>query len=217
MNKKSFFWASYADLMTSLFFIMLVLFILTVIMLKSKADDMEKLAKATQEQLDKIREIEEAVNNIDTTLFEYKPEHKKHILKIDVSFQTGSSDIYNIPEDTRLRLLEAGRIIREFIQDAYEKNKVKYLLIIEGQASKDNYPKNYELSYNRALALVEYWRMEEINFDADQCEVIISGSGQNGSLRVQPDIANNKANQRFLIHIIPKPGVITKSSKSQEL
>ena len=45
-------------------------------------------------------------------------------------------------------------------------------------------------------------------FNKDECELIISGSGQSGSLRVEPDVKGNSANQRFLIHIIPKPGVI---------
>lgn len=43
MKHNSFFWASYADLMTSLFFIMLVLFILTTVMLKRQVDEIEKV------------------------------------------------------------------------------------------------------------------------------------------------------------------------------
>lgn len=215
MNRKSFFWASYADLMTSLFFIMLVLFVLTVVLLEKKADELERIVKATQEQLNKIKEIEEGINNIDKDLFEYSPEYKKHILKIDVSFQTGSSDINNIPTSVLLRLQEAGKTIRDFIDSASKKNGVKYLLIVEGQASNDSYSQNYELSYKRALALVEYWENEDIVIDANECEIIISGSGQKGSLRSQPDDAFNKRNQRFLIHILPKPGVIETVSKTQ--
>lgn len=208
MNKKSFFWASYADLMTSLFFIMLVLFILTTVMLKGQVDEIERIKEATEEQMEKIKEIENAVNEIDTNYFEYSREHKKHILKIDVSFNVGSSDMTNIPLDTRLKLLDAGNAIKKFISEASQKYGVKYLLVVEGQASKDNYPKNDELSYERALALVKYWLNNNLTFDKEKCEVIISGSGQSGSLRVEPDIAGNSANQRFLIHIIPKPGII---------
>ncbi len=58
MSKKSFFWASYADLMTSLFFIMLTLFVLTIVMLKRQSE-------ATETELNKIREIQNAVSNID--------------------------------------------------------------------------------------------------------------------------------------------------------
>lgn len=213
MNKRSFFWASYADLMTSLFFIMLVLFVLTIVMLKKQANDISKQKEATEQQLKKITEIENAVNKIDTTLFEYKKEYKKHILKIDVSFAVGSSDITNIPFATLTKLKKAGRSINTFISTASQEYGVKYLLIVEGQASKDNFARNYELSYERALALVKYWMYNGIHFNEDECELIISGSGQSGSLRSQPDVAGNTSNQRFLIHIIPKPGIIEQIKK----
>lgn len=208
MKHKSFFWASYADLMTSLFFIMLVLFVLTTVVLKRQVDEIEEVKEATEEQMEKVKEIENAVNEIDTTYFEYNYEHKKHILKIDVSFDVGSSDMQNIPPDTRKKLLDAGNAIKNFISTASQKYGVKYLLVVEGQASKDYYQKNYELSYERALALVKYWVQNNLLFDRKECELIISGSGQSGSLRVEPDTKGNRANQRFLIHIIPKPGII---------
>jgi len=31
------------------------------------------------------------------------------------------------------------------------------VLIVEGQASKDNFTFNYELSYQRALSLMRFW------------------------------------------------------------
>lgn len=201
MSKRSFFWASYADLMSSLFFIMLVLFVLTVVML-------QKQVKATEAEMNKIKEIQNAISNIDSTYFVYNAEHKKHILKIDVGFQTNSADITDISEDTRQQLLNAGKAINRFIEEACKKYNAQYLLIIEGQASKDNFIRNNELSYERALALVNYWKSNGVYFNSEQCEVIVSGSGQDGTLRIQPDVAGNVKNQRFLIHILPKPGVI---------
>lgn len=162
MKHKSFFWASYADLMTSLFFIMLVLFILTTVILKRQVDEIEEIKEATEEQMEKIREIENAVNEIDTAYFDYNQEHKKHILKIDVSFSVGSSDMENIPLDTRTKLLDAGNVIKNFISTASQKYGVKYLLVVEGQASKDDYQRNYELSYERALVLVRYWEQNRL-------------------------------------------------------
>ena len=201
MSKRSFFWASYADLMSSLFFIMLVLFVLTVVML-------QKQVKATEAEMNKIKEIQNAISNIDSTYFAYNAEHKKHILKIGVGFQTNSADITDISEDTRQQLLNAGKAINRFIEEACKKYNAQYLLIIEGQASKDDYVRNNELSYERALALVNYWKSNGVYFNPEQCEVIVSGSGQDGTLRIQPDVAGNVKNQRFLIHILPKPGVI---------
>ena len=208
MSKRSFFWASYADLMSSLFFIMLVLFVLTVVMLQKQMKEIEEMKEATEAEMNKIKEIQNAINNIDSTYFAYNAEHKKHILKIDVGFQTNSADITDISEDTRQQLLNAGKAINRFIEEACQKYKAQYLLIIEGQASKDDYVRNNELSYERALALVNYWKSNGVYFNPEQCEVIVSGSGQDGTLRIQPDVAGNVKNQRFLIHILPKPGVI---------
>jgi outer membrane protein OmpA-like peptidoglycan-associated protein len=208
-KKESFFWTSYSDLMTGLFFVMLLLLVLTIVLLHRRMAEIESERKATREQLEKIREVEEAVKNIDSKYFVYNEQYKRHTLNIEVSFEIQSSNIYDIPQTKLNQLIEAGKSIRKFVNDAIGKNRnVKYLLIVEGQSSKDNYGRNYELSYERALALVRYWSQNGILFDAHSCEVIISGSGQASPFRVQPDSWNNKANQRFVIHIIPKHGII---------
>ena len=207
VKKESFFWTSYSDLMTSLFFVMLVLFVLVVVLLHNKMVDIRRERDETKMKLEQILEIEESVKNIDKNYFEYNADFKRHTLKkINVSFKTYSSNIYDIPANQRGKLLEAGRSIRTFVNNAVEKNPdVKYLLIVEGQASKDDYNRNYELSYERALALVNYWKSNGLNFNAHKCEIIISGSGTESPFRIQN---NESANQRFVIHIIPKIGEI---------
>ena len=206
-KKESFFWTSYSDLMTSLFFVMLLLFVLVIVLLHNKMLEIEKERQATQEQLDKIREIEESVKNISKDYFEYNADFKRHTLKnIEVSFCTASANINDIPIYQREKLLKAGFSIRDFVNKATKKNPdVKYLLIVEGQASKDPYHRNFELSYERALALVKFWKKNDLDFNANNCEIIISGSGTESLFRVQD---NESANQRFVIHIIPKTGTI---------
>ena len=90
--------------------------------------------------------------------------------------------------------------------------EAKFLLIVEGQSSNDGYDYNYELSYQRALALVKFWAKQKIFFDdrggLHNCELIISGSGKDSKFRELPDDRYNIKNQRFVIHIIPKPGEI---------
>ena len=80
---------------------------------------------------------------------------------------------------------------------------------IEGQASKDGYAYNYELSYQRALSLKKFWEDNGLNFNDKNCEVLICGSGDGrlsgtGLMRESKEVLN----QRFLIHILPKPGKI---------
>lgn len=212
-KKESFFWTSYADLMTSLFFVMLVLFILVIVLLHNKMVEIEAEKAATQEQLDKIMEIEKSIENIDKEYFVYHKEKKRHTLneKINVSFKSGSSDINDISNQQLEQLKQVGNAIIKFVDNAVSENgDVKYLLIIEGQSSKDDYERNYELSFERALALYRYWLDCSIVFDKSKCEVIISGSGQWSDFREQPDDRTNKKNQRFVIHIIPKTGEITR-------
>lgn len=206
-RKESFFWASYSDLMSSLFFVMLVLFILVIALLHKQITNIESERVATEKQLNKIIEIEASVKNIDKQFFDYDAEYKRHTLKnIEVSFNTASSNILDIPDLQRARLLQAGQAIKRFVDEAVEKNSdVKYLLIVEGQASKDLYTKNFELSYERALALVNYWKSNGLYFNPDNCEIIISGSGTDSPFR-NPE--NEPSNQRFVIHIIPKTGTI---------
>ncbi|MDE6272032.1 MAG: OmpA family protein [Muribaculaceae bacterium] len=213
MSKKqeSYFWTSYSDLMTSLFFVMLVLFVLACAMLKNKIDEVEKQKEATEKELAKIREIEESIQAIDPKFFEYNSTYKKHILKINVQFQKRSADISDIPDSKQKELIAAGRSISRFLQRSSE--DVKYLLVIEGQASNDNYPLNDELSYNRANSLKHLWSQNNIDF-GNKCEIIVCGSGKEGVMRSQPDNASNEKNQRFLIHIIPKPGIIERIEKS---
>ena len=207
LKKESFFWTSYSDLMTSLFFIMLVLFILTILILHQRMLEIQGMEKATRAQIAKIKEIEEAVNKIDSTYFEYNKVYKKHILKIMVNFPIGVSDINVIDSHTQNELIEAGRSIQSTLEKiSREYPKIQYLLVIEGQASKDNYSRNYELSYERALALRRLWSDNNIDF-GNNCEVLISGSGIGGSMRENEE----RLNQRFLIHIVPKPGIVEES------
>jgi outer membrane protein OmpA-like peptidoglycan-associated protein len=202
-KKTTYFWTTYSDFMSSLFFIMLVLFVLTAVLLI-------KRITATEAELEKIKQINASIEKIDSTYFEYDANYKRHTLKnIQVSFKSRSSDINDLSDIDKKNLLKAGRAIVKFMNDAKRDiPDAEYLLIIEGQTSKDNYSKNYELSYGRALSLVRYWERNKISFSDLPCEVIISGSGFKSPFRKYPDIASNKHNQRFVIHIVPKPGMI---------
>jgi len=204
-KKESFFWTSFSDLMTSLFFVMLVLFVLTIALFEGKR-------RATEEQLEKITEIEEAINRIDTLYFNYSNVYKKHILRIRVNFPRGVSEINVIDNYTKTELVKAGRSIQSSLEKiSLEYPEIQYLLVIEGQASMDNYPRNYELSYERALSLSRFWRDNHIDF-GNNCEVLISGSGIGGTMREREE----RLNQRFLIHIVPKPGIIEASKQRSQ-
>ena len=209
-KRESFFWTSYSDLMTSLFFIMLTLFVLAIALLHREVVQIGKDRDATEAELKKINEIRTAVQSIDSTYFSYDPTYKKHILKTDVKFRKGSADINDLDQETKDELLIVRDRIKDFLDDLIAKDRqASYLLIIEGQASKDNYFYNNQLSYDRALSLFKYWFPDQeettLQFYNLPCEVVIAGAGY---MEGKPRADNNEDNQRFLIQIIPKPGMI---------
>lgn len=213
---ESFFWTSYSDLMTSMFFVMLVLFVLTVALLQKKMIQTEKEKEHLEALIAKGEQIEKSIEKIDSRYFDYNEVYKRHTLKdVNVSFRAYSSDIDDISAEDKTKLELAGRAIQQMLLDAQKAiPEARYLVIIEGQTSKDSYIYNYELSYARALSLVKFWsRIPEdqggpIVFDNLPCEIIISGSGHSSQFRELPDIPGNANNQRFVIHIIPKPGML---------
>ena len=197
-KKESFFWTSYSDLMTSLFFVMLVLFILVIVLL-------HKRMEATEAQLQEIKKVEESTKDLSKDYFEYRPEYKKYVLNIQVRYPAGKSDLNTIiasDKDAQLdKLANAGKEIQDFLNKHKEN---QYVLIVEGQASRDNFTYNYELSYQRALALMRFWVDDRgINF-GNNCEILISGSGDGKLDTHSMRESVETENQRFLIHILPK-------------
>lgn len=209
-RKESNFWTSYSDLMTSLFFVMLTLFVVAISMQHSRI-------RATQNQLNKITEIQNAIESIDTNFFEYSPEFKKHILKTKVAFNLGSDKISDLSPATKDTLLAVRDTIRNFITRLSTMDpEASYILIIEGQASRDGWAGNDALSYQRALSLFNFWfpkankNERTLRFGNLNCEIVIAGAGEmEGKPR---EYVNQAENQRFLIQIMPKPGIINSNN-----
>jgi hypothetical protein len=209
-KKRDFFWLSYSDLMTSLFFVMLVLFILVYTMQAKMIGEL----KAKAAELDQIHRIQEALENLDKKYFVFDPRNKRYKLKTDINFRSNSHNIIDIPQNLRLDLLEAGKNIFVLMSKLTAENpNVNYLLVIEGntQRSLNNFSNipdiGYKLSYNRSLSLVNYWQQNGINFRSfNNCEILIAGSGYFGKSREK----NEGENRKFTIQITPKIGDLKK-------
>ena len=214
-KQENSFWPSYTDLMTSLFFIMLVLYVLTYVRLSSTI-------KLQKEKLAIIETVEENLKPLkkDTSLFVYEEKYKRFKLSFDVNFFTNKSGINHNElvnySSTIAKIDQAGIKLKNIIDNLYNtKNSnpklknVSYILVIAGYASKtgDEFH-NYKLSYERALALRNHWRSKGIDFESkkyqDLVDLQISGNGEGGVGRELIDIHN----QRFLIQIFPKIGDI---------
>ncbi len=198
-KKESFFWTSYSDLMTSLFFVMLVLFILVIVLL-------HKRMEATEAQLQAIKEIAASTEDLTKSdYFIYRPDYKKYVLNVQGKYPKGKADLNDIiapdKEEQLSNLENAGKEIQKFLSN-HSQNQ--YVLIVEGQASRDPYLYNYELSYQRALALMRFWvEQKGISFE-NNCEILISGSGDGKLDTHSMRESVETENQRFLIHILPK-------------
>ena len=204
-GKESFFWTSYSDLMTSLFIIMLVLFVLVIVLL-------HKRMEATINELAEIKKVEASTRDLEGKYFSYNKEYEKFILNIDCQFPVRQYDINLLDQSTRDKLMDAGKQVKDFLERHSEN---QYLVIVEGQASANSEAWtefNYNLSYQRALSLIKFWATKpDVKFSSKNCELQIAGSGDGRlSAKTMRDPVNEK-NQRFLIYIIPK-NIIKKNS-----
>jgi len=216
MKKSGFFWVSFADLMTSLFFIMLVLYVITFTILKSNQANLE----ADKQQLEKIKNVQKAIENLDTKYYHFDSINKRYKLNIDVKFNPNSFEINDIPLDKRIELAKAGKNLYDKIKSIIDTSKtIDYLLIIEGntQRSNDNWRTSpdvgYVLSYKRSLSLYSYWKKMGHDFGdlGSQCEVIIAGSGYFSQSR---DVVYEEKNRRFTIQVTSKVGKFLKDKKT---
>lgn len=203
-NRGTYFWAGYTDLMTSLFFVMLVLYVFTYYLLQKQKKGFETDAQKYRE----ILHVEKSVEALEeTAFFEYNNEEKVLLMTRRIQFDKSSAII---PFSDKAYLTDVGNAIKDLINKARvdkiksnNENILKFVLIIEGTASKDRAGDdfNYLLSYQRAYSLYKYWKDEaEIKFDPAFTQLLISGSGIRGTLREEDEVKN----QRFIIQIIPK-------------
>lgn len=231
------FWPSYVDIMTTLFAITLILFAVSFSRFKMKERNLQFLVN----QYEDIINVYSTISSIDSTMyFYYNAQYLKHLFTVNVEYQQKEYRIDKLKLDLenkvgadnkRDSILKAGEIVKETIMKLESsdslKNNIKFLVVIEGQSSRvrfdvDDYHNNYTLSYLRAQFLNKFWKDNGIDLASiPRCELIISGSGEDGVPRVTPSIeaprtpeeteqwiADESKNQRFLIHIVPVIGNI---------
>lgn len=232
MKKSNLIWLGYADLMTSLFFVMLVMFVVAFtkyIDLSNKVEgvkeqigelevenkqliEQKNRLRVSQEKFKKINEITTALDKMsDESYFRFNKACKRHELVHGGLFDFNS---FVIKGNQKPMLIQVGRELASIINQVKVEDGVQYMLVIEGRAGRfedEEMNSKYNtfakrLSYERAKALYDLWIDNYIRFDEDLCQVIISGSGFEGSCRY----ARNEEikNRSFVIQLIPKVGEI---------
>lgn len=215
-KQKDPFWTSYSDLMTSLFFVMLVLFIICLVKVGGMNGELRRAYKeaiADKQDLENILRLEDQFKVLSaSSSLEYDSIRKMFYAK---DFQ--EKEIF-YPKDAKIKpkylgtVKKVGNDLLQILKSLNVNKTFKYQMVIEGNAAikwknlkSGNYdPDNvnmYHLSYDRALALYLYWKSIGIDFRKYNTEVIIAGSGFNG---INRDNKVEEYNKRFIIQIIPK-------------
>lgn len=224
MQDRSYFWPSFVDLMTSLFFIMLVMFAIYYVKTQRLLKEKEQKAK----EYERIAYLNRLLDPIrkDTKHFKYDPQYNRYLLTQDVKFVIDRYDINNIsdlmvpgqdPAQVWAYLTEAGQTVKTVVENLYARqqtlNGAKYMVVLTGVASnlgEADHRHNYDLSYWRAKSLYEFWK-RQLNFDLDDpkyhkvLELSIGGVGVGGVDRFTGSRAEEEKNQRIIIQIVPKP------------
>lgn len=219
-NRRDFFWPSYVDLMTALFLVMLVLFVLSYKRFQDKQASLEQAKAKLEVQLKekkKIDEIRAALKRLeDPRYFVYNQRYKRYELNFPVEFQ---AQRYDLPVEARQPLIQAGRFLLRQMQALDRADNVQYLVVVEGRAAKnptlpDTDPRNLDgaavrqLSYNRAMEVIRLWESAGLRFPAN-LELVAAGSGFKGVGRYT-GFSEEAKNKRFIIQIQPKIGSLGK-------
>ena len=225
MKKSGYFWVGYSDMMTSLFFIMLVLYVVSFLMYKKQLSQLEQtnteLAKVKNRLIikaEKAKILDEVEQNLkplrdNKALFRYEKEYKRFTLAFDVKFNIGETEINqsglfnysNTIEKINNAGVELQKVIDALLQHRKTNEKMKnvsYLVIIAGYASQleneDQYTE-YERSYQRAYHLWEHWKLKGVDFEDEKykglIDLQIAGNGWGGVGRFKRDPENNFRNE----------------------
>lgn len=208
---KDSFWLSYSDLMTSLFFIMLVLFVVCISIMKNDKTKLETerdKANARKEQLEQILQLNEQFKELSaSSTLRYDDIHKTFVAKDFEGIEIFESDSSTIKKQYQTKVDEVGKDLESLLKKLHNANpQFQYLLVIEGNsANNGKWDKdrgyNYDLSFRRAMELYYTWKKTGIDLRKYNTEILICGSGLNG---INRDNKVEKNNKRFVIQIIPK-------------
>lgn len=160
-NKKALFWTSYSDLMTSLFFAVLVLFIVVVVAMgavnkqvreakqeleqafgqvreaKQKLEQALEDANATNEQLNQVLRLQDQFNTLTaSSSLQYDEQKRMFYVKDFVGIEIFTPNEAVIKNEYLETVDKVGKDIKHLIESLKVNNKdFKYQLVIEGTAA----------------------------------------------------------------------------------
>jgi|TARA_B110000114_G_scaffold160901_1_gene177853 preprotein translocase subunit SecG len=233
MKKSNFFWVGFADLMTSLFFIMLVLFIVTVVVLENKMkenveiinnnkniiEENEKLISELKEnekdlnieneKLNKLLKIEEQFKPLENNSnFVYLNECKKFVASKLIGQEIFKPNEVLIKKEFINITLEAGKTLELFLSKLNDVNPtMSYLLVIEGNMANrfdKSINKDDEWGYKKSYQrALAVYKLWQVNSIDFRIYNVEVMICGSGFNGVCRDVVEEN-NKRFSIQIIPK-------------
>lgn len=177
-RKNNLFWLSYSDLMTSLFFVMLVLFVLVFSIMQHKANKLEEKITESIESKDKFEKLSNELKKVNNDLneanekLEAEASELRKIRAINETLkalQNGGNYVYNesckrfelkqevlfqsnsaiIPSNQNKVLINAGNELKSLLSSFNNEKNIKFLIVIEGRAAKhEDNRKNLKFANN---------------------------------------------------------------------
>jgi hypothetical protein len=159
--------------MTSLFMIMMVLFIITLVLFKSKTGELSDTnfeLKKIIERYQQITRLEEQMEPLqEDNGFHYLPNCQKFVISDLMGVEIFEPYRTEIKSQYIFHTLQAGRKIQKFLGSL--DNNLHYLLVIEGNMANrwdlsinQDDETGYTTSYRRALAVYNLWKENGIDF-----------------------------------------------------
>ena len=135
MKRNNIFWISFSDLMTSLFFVMLVLFVLAVGYLKIAQRQLIKEQKGLIKEVERVNKLlnmeQQFKPLIDDGSFYYLEECEKFIAKDLTGIEIFAPNEITILPEYEKKTIEVGKQIKIFLIELHKKNpEFSYLLVL---------------------------------------------------------------------------------------
>ncbi len=233
MKKKNFFWIGYSDLMTSMFFIMLVLYIVSHFLWQKEQEDnikmiaqLEQLKDSLQNQAEilkkqkeklvvaarqyeRIKEIDQTVLDLSNSeYFLYNSECKRFELNMDDK-EIFESNKWLIKNQFKNYLEEAGKYLSKFIDQTADGVYMKYIVIIEGRSARFDDSKLTK-KYGSITKDISFNRAKALydlwtgnGVHFDQNKCEIQISGSGFDGECRYTGSQETLNKRFIVHVIP--------------
>ena len=222
-KKETNYWMSYADLLTGLAIIFIIISIMLGGRLTECQGDLKDYTKrysADSAQVAALKILDNTFSELENQTELFKYDKKNKIYKLEVTSQFGGNCSIKLKDSTKTKrqLIAAGDALQKFVENMYKKTQINLVIVIEGRAAKHldgkNMKQNLEwnkrgakmakkCSLERAKYLFDLWNTTTELNNLDFIDLSIAGKGFGGKGRYPYKGKLEEKNKNFVVKIIP--------------